>query len=766
MEFILRDSDAKAILTHSQHLDELPETNLPVFCLDREQNTLASLTTESPQLKIDPRQLAYVMYTSGSTGEPKGVEIEHRSVVNFLSSMANNPGFTSEDSLLAVTTPAFDISVLEFFLPLVTGGHLIVAGRDDTRDGARLARLLEEYHVTTMQGTPATWQLLIEAGWKGSPSLRVLCGGESLPRELASQLLVRGKSLWNLYGPTETTIWSTIAEIKSSENLLVIGRPIDNTEVFIVNEHGQPAATGVSGELLIGGVGLARGYRNRTKLTRERFFRVSIDEFPEHRFYRTGDVVRLLGSGQIEFLGRKDSQVKLRGFRVELGEVENCLLRHGQIQKATVIAQEDESKGKTLVAYLVSKEPAPSNPQLRKFLREHLPEYMIPNAFVTLDSLPMTASGKVDRKLLPKPVRNDAVPRLSEGQEDLLSGQLMRIWEEILDVRPIGLDDNFFDVGGHSLLAARLFARLNQQLNINLPLATLYEAPTIQELSDLLNDRGWTPSWSSLVSIQRAGDYNPLFLVHGAGGNVLLYKDLASRLGPRQPVYGLQSKGLDGDGEYLERFEEMAEHYINELRKVQPSGPYQLGGYCLGGVIAFEMAQQLIKSGDSISLLALLETYNIRSSHATTNLALRFRHIQQNLSFHIGNLRALTAKNQLVFLREKAKVARRRARRFLAPVLFSGKKIRDFSSGMPHIPLTKINDDALARYEPKPFPGRIVLIRPRGLFRGYEDPEFGWGGLAEKGVEVVEVPVYPRGMLIEPYVGLLAERLKRYLDRK
>ena len=400
---------------------------------------------------VSSDQLAYVIYTSGSTGRPKGVSVSHRAVVNFLTSVRQEPGLTAEDVLLAVTTISFDIAGLELYLPLTVGARVVLASREMARDGARLLDLLANSGATVMQATPVTWQMLLEAGWQGSEHLTILCGGEAFPRNLADRLLDKGSALWNLYGPTETTIWSTVStEGPGEDGTGPLRRALGNTRVYVLDGWLEPAPVGVPGELYIGGAGVARGYLNRPDLTAERFVPDPFGPDPGARLYRTGDRVRWRADGQLEYLGRLDHQVKVRGFRIELGEVEEALLRHPGVRQAAVVARGDGQSTQRLVAYLTAHEqPGPSAAQLRGFLGQRLPEHMVPAAFVVLAELPLTPNGKVDRRALPVPdyasTQMEYTPPATPA-EDVLAG----LWAEVLGLERVGVHDNFFELGGHS----------------------------------------------------------------------------------------------------------------------------------------------------------------------------------------------------------------------------------------------------------------------------------------------------------------------------
>jgi amino acid adenylation domain-containing protein len=488
LAFMLTDSQAPVLLTHQRLVEALPRHGAQVVCVDADWASIAQEPTDNPPREVAADQLAYVLYTSGSTGKPKGVQIPHRAVVNFLQAMRQQPGMTAHDVLLAVTTLSFDIAALELFLPLSVGARVVLVSRAVAADGQQLLQMLTTTKATVMQATPATWRLLLEAGWQGSERLTVLCGGEALPRALAQQLLTRAAAVWNLYGPTEATIWSAVSKVESGEGPVAIGRPIANTQFYVLDGHGQPVPIGVPGELYIGGAGVARGYLHRPELTAERFIQDPFSPESDARLYKTGDLVRYRPDGTLEFLGRLDQQVKVRGFRIELGEVEAVLQEQAGVREAVVVARADGPGDQRLVAYVApTQEPAPTASELYTFLKARLPEYMIPSAFVFLEALPLTPNGKVDRNALPQP--KGGRPELEStfvAASDTLEHQLTVIWEEVLGIRTIGVEDDFFELGGHSLLAVQLFARIETRMGKRLPLLTLFERPTIAHLAHSL----------------------------------------------------------------------------------------------------------------------------------------------------------------------------------------------------------------------------------------------------------------------------------------
>ncbi len=486
---MLADAGVPVLVTQERLRGRFEAPGAEVFCVDSDREALGPRSAENPSGGATADDLAYAIYTSGSTGTPKGVMIPHRALTNFLLSMRKQPSLSASDTLLAVTTLSFDIAALEIFLPLIVGARVEIASRETAADGARLIAHLVETGTTVMQATPASWRLLLESGWEGDPDLTILCGGEPLNRELAERLLRHSKGVWNLYGPTETTIWSTLAKVESGEGPVPIGRPIANTRAYVLDARMNPVPLGVAGELYLGGLGLARGYHNRPELTAEQFVADPFSTEPGARLYRTGDLARYRPEGVIECLGRVDGQVKIRGYRVELGEVESALTSHPAVREAAAAARDETSGEKRLIGYLVPRGSAPAESDLRAWLKDRLPDYMVPTTFVVLDALPMTPNGKIDRKALPdpEPARGDGltpfVPPRGPIEEALVA-----IWSEVLGRPRIGVHDNFFELGGHSLMAAQLLSRVRETFGVEPPLNDLFESPTVAGLGRLVED--------------------------------------------------------------------------------------------------------------------------------------------------------------------------------------------------------------------------------------------------------------------------------------
>jgi amino acid adenylation domain-containing protein len=472
VRFMLEDAAAPVIVTSRALADDLPEHGARTVRLDADWEAIAKAGA-GPLPAVSAQDLAYVIYTSGSTGRPKGVELSHRALMNFITSMQKQPGLTAADRLLAVTTLSFDIAALEMFLPLSVGATIVLATRDETSDGPALLAKLRASRATVLQATPATFRLLVASGWEAgdatSSTLKVLCGGEAMPPDLARALLERTSAVWNMYGPTETTVWSTCARVTDADDI-VIGRPIANTQVYVLGPGLQPVPPGAVGELMIGGAGVARGYHGRPELTAERFvtnpFLGGDADDRDRRMYRTGDLARFRPDGTLECLGRADAQVKVRGFRIELGEIEATLSRHPGVGGVAVAVKDDAAGDRRIVAYVVhAPGEAPTASELRKFARRELPDHMIPHLFVDLPALPLTANGKIDRKLLPDPLRETARPPAEPpAPQTPAQNAIAEIWREALKVPRVGLTDNFFDVGGHSLLSMQVIHRIHARL--------------------------------------------------------------------------------------------------------------------------------------------------------------------------------------------------------------------------------------------------------------------------------------------------------------
>ncbi|CAG0907747.1 unnamed protein product, partial [Cyprideis torosa] len=644
---MLTDSEAAVILTQSSLKNSLPldgETSQQVVCLD--ETTFAESPPENPPARSKPDDLAYVIYTSGSTGKPKGVMIRQYNLSNFLQDMQQRTGITANDRLLAVTTLSFDIAALELYLPLISGSRLYLADKSTSSDAQALQQQLVKHEISFMQATPATWQLLRHSGWtveethpqpfpyqgreqntsappskssapdkgrSGGVSLNILCGGEALPPDLANYLLDNSNKLWNVYGPTETTIWSAASLIhKKMDSHPVIGKPIANTRIYILDSQQNLQPIGIPGELCITGDGLARGYLNRPELTTEKFVETELFGQQE-RIYKTGDLARWLPNGNLEYLSRFDHQVKIRGFRIELGEIETLLSKNPVVKGAVVIARPTTSGEQQLVAYVLAQNEHSEQDivsKLKTDLQTKLPDYMIPAFFVVLDEFPLLPNGKINRKALPEPDRFNTQGKAYMHPRNSLELQLAQLWEDTLHISPISVYDNFFEIGGDSLLAIRLISNINQQFGVQIPLNTLFQNGTIEQLALLLRrDNNTHNNNPSLVTLQSQGSQAPIFCVHAAGGIVFRYMQLAKMMSTQygHPFHGLQAKGIEPGETPYASIEEMAQQYVQAIRQTKPAGPYLLAGWSMGGTVAFEMARILEGMGETVAGLIMID---------------------------------------------------------------------------------------------------------------------------------------------------------------
>ena len=752
--FMIEDSQVDVIISESALMDCLTSYRDRIILVDAIQNLKDFDDSNFPN-KAGPGDLAYTIYTSGSTGKPKGVQIEHRSLLNFLYSMKEKPGITESDRLCAVTPISFDISVLELFLPILAGATVIIAPREFTIDGRLLLKHIKDNNATMMQATPSTWRLLVEAGWNGEALQKVLCGGEAIPRDLAENILNRGLTVWNLYGPTETTVWSTIYHIENKYDPILIGKPIGNTKTYILDASMKPVPSGVAGELFIGGDGVARGYLNRPELTSEKFIINPFSEKKFERIYRTGDLARYRHDGNIEFLGRNDQQVKVRGHRIELGEINAVVAQYGGIKYAVTVVREDCPGDKRIVTYFVKDDSSGSIriSDLKEYAKKEIPAYMVPAFFIEMQKLPLLPNGKVNIHALPAPdeiePEKEVVNPQNHNQE-----MLVEIWQEVMNVKKIGIRDNFFDLGGYSLLAVRLMTRVNEAFKIDLPLRTLFLNPDIESLSRVINSnikvtavgdihesdrpdtRGalypheekYKQQNASVISaplsifpMQPKGNRPSLFIISGVhveeDGFYRYLSCIIPSLGLDQPVYGLRPRGLLGDDKPHDNISEMAADYIKEIKLIQSHGPYFIGGECIGGLAAYEIARQLERNNENVGVLLLLDTFHVSAlknffnatSRCIADCMMKSRRIFLFLVRHRMNIvEALTA-----FITRKIK---------------AGLPEKEKDNKMEHIRnVEKHYIKALRKYRPERIKSKIVLIaneEDNALER-----DLGWGVL-------------------------------------
>ncbi|MCK5662769.1 MAG: amino acid adenylation domain-containing protein, partial [Thiotrichaceae bacterium] len=769
LAFMLEDAQIPVLLTQSNLIDSLPNTTAQKVCLDAKADTLSQLAVDNPSTGVLPSNLVYVIYTSGSTGKPKGVLIEHQGLCNLADAQTKMVGVQSDSRILQFASLNFDGSIWEIVC-LCSGAQLNLASSDSLRPGPNLMQLLHEQAITHLTLPPTA--LAVMPMEKLLDLQYIIVAGEACSPDLIAKWS-KGRHFFNGYGPTEATVCATIAECTETQEKISIGRPIANTQTYILDPHLQLIPIGVPGELHISSVGLARGYLNRPDLTAEKFIGNPFSKDPNSRLYKTGDLARYLPDGNIEYVGRIDNQVKIRGFRIELGEIETVLGQHPSVQDNAVIIQNTLKKDKRVVAYIVQHpKQVIEKTEIRAFLKERLPDYMIPLFFVILEALPLTQTGKIDRQILSQlSVEGSHFSESFVAPRDTLELQLTQIWEDVLNIHPIGIHDNFFELGGHSLLAVSLMAQIEQLVNKTLSLAILFEGATIEQLANILRQQSATQSWSSLVAIQPNGSKPPFFCIPGAAGNVIYFYEFSRLLGTEQPFYGLQAVGLDGESEPHTCIEEMAAHYIKEIQTVQPHGPYLLGGHSLGAFIALEMSFQLQKQGEVVALLTIFDQPipQLSSAAKTTNwddaqylmfLAdLIESMLGQKLNIAYDILQSLEKEEQFRYFYERLKKIKAVSQNGNIKEFYGLVKVLQmgFQTGQSYKPemTLKIPRIALLRTT-----DTIVERDKKDFFLvDQNEPCWGWDQFSVKTVAIHLVPGDHITMMTPPHVQTLTEKL-------
>ncbi|MGD8823018.1 MAG: amino acid adenylation domain-containing protein, partial [Anaerolineales bacterium] len=758
LQFMLDDASIDLVVSEEASRSKIMRKGTSILALDSEADRIAAMPDENPKVNVKPDNLAYVIYTSGSTGQPKGALIAHSNVIQLFEGSEESCRFGPDDTWALFHSFTFDFSVWELFGALFYGGRLIVIPVSMRRSLDTYFKKVVFKRLTILAMIPP---LFFEAALMpqffdrlaGSKLRHIFLGGDVLDVSKLAPFFQRDGAkpirITNVYGPTETTVFVTWHEVSRKDldqaSGSIIGRPLDGASIFIFDSHLNLLPVGVPGEIVVGGLGVSRGYLNRPELDHQRFIEHPLDPRPDSRFYRTGDVGRIRADGELEYLGRQDDQVKIRGFRVETGEIEVVLAQHEAVQGCVVKVGKEHQADETLWAYVAPKEGMSLTKQdLESYLGSQLPEYMLPNRYFILDKIPLTSTGKIDRSAL----SGGAYEELSDSggyvaPRDPLESQIAAIWEQILGVQPVGRNDNFFDLGGHSLLALQLLSALRIATGVDLSVAALFQAPTVAKQARLIKKREWKPSGLALIPIQEGGRGKPIFFVHWAGGSVLVYRKLIQLLDPTLRIYGLQAYGMDRSVRPHTRIEQMAAHYVSEIRELQPKGPYYLAGASMGGSIAFEMARQLRDDGEEVGLVALFDT--IGGPNLGT-LPLRER-----VQLHADNIRE--RQSALGYLWERTVI---RLRRMLYAAVIG------LGIPLPHRMwnLKETTYYAFKHYRPGVYSGNVVLFRATERGPGIPKSAFlGWEKVVSGGISIVDVPGKHSTVLSEPGVRVVAKNL-------
>ncbi|MDQ6815256.1 MAG: amino acid adenylation domain-containing protein [Bacteroidota bacterium] len=763
IHFMLNDTSARCIITNRKYRGNY---NAGELFIEDLLPVLASFSKDDVGTKVSSDTLAYILYTSGSTGKPKGVLIKHRNLVNMLSSLLDMPGITQRDVLLAVTTISFDIAYVELFLPLIAGATIVLADATAARNGRELLHIVKEQQITIIQATPITYKMMLAAGWEQALPVKVICGGEPMSKDLAEKLLARCTSLYNMYGPTETTVYSTGKQILPGDKIISIGTPINNTQIYILDEELQAVAEGAAGEIYISGDGVGGGYLNLPELTSQKFIDNPFS-FAGGKMYKTGDLGKYVANGEIQCLGRIDRQIKVRGFRIEPGEIESAITRHCSCAEVLVIAQQDDRLHPTLVACLVFENPADKNNfspivgRLKYQLKAELPAYMIPDHFIGLAQLPLLPNGKIDYKAIPR-VHTQTIDK-DESEYSEAEKLVSNVWRHFLGTKNIGINDNFFLLGGHSMIAVEVMVRLEKETGIKLPLSSLFEYPTIKEFATLLRGDNKESIWKSLVPIKSTGTKMPVYVIHGSGSNIMNFSSFASHMDADQPVYGLQAKGLNGLEEPLSSMEEIASTYITEVIKHNPTGPYAIAGYSFGGYVAIEMARQLRLMGKEVKMLGMFDT-NAKEHFWNTSFHYKIfnklvRQLKKGIWISTGLMTQpkATINYQLLYLSNKMKA--------IGYSLGLLKVVEAETYLSELIRISERNDIAYNNYRMMPFDGKIDLFKAKERVYFVDDFKLlGWKKYALQGVRVHEVPGDHKTMLAAPNDKVFASVLQQALD--
>jgi amino acid adenylation domain-containing protein len=754
------------VLTTSAIADRVTGCLAQIIRMDRVEPSPA-VAEDLPSV-TNGESVLTILYTSGSTGQPKGVALPHRAVTALVLN-TNYIAFDSNDRVAFCSNICFDVALFEIWGPLLNGARIVVIDQEIQLSLWDFVAELKKRKLTTLWITTSLFHLIAREIPTAFAGLRqVLIGGETLDPQTVHQVLNSGppERLFNVYGPTETVAFSTTHHIRSlpdNAKTIPLGKPIANTSVYLLDRCGKPVPVGVRGEIYIGGAGVGHGYIGRPELTAERFVADPFSTKTAARMYRTGDLARWLPDGSLDFVGRADFQVKVRGYRIELGEVEAALRRHPEVRDAVAEIQGQREQEKQVVAYVAANPSKLSTATLRDFLKGFLPDFSMPSSIIILEKFPLNANGKINRGALSKAYstqsRRETVPPRNPCEE-----RLLEIWEQYVPERGIGITDDFFEIGGDSLRALSATVEIEKAFGKRLPVSTLIARPTVEKLAALLDQEGWQPAYETLVAIQPHGLKRPFFAIHGRDGNVLFYRKLAQYLGKEQPFYALQSQGLDGKPMVRTSVEAMADYYLEEIRKVQPHGPYLLGGYSFGGVAAYEIAQKIRASGEEIAVLALFDATNPAAPaplRSFTKLFYRRLHAPATL----------TPNRLFQFLAHRA--SGKVAANFLEwnetfHKLILGRKARRnqaVSAELIGLHVRMVHERASLAYKPLPYDGRVTLFRASSRLSGYEyQPDLGWKMVARGGVEIYNIPGNHKDLFSDENAALIAATLEQCIQ--
>ena len=772
LSYILKDSHAQFILTQSGSVGSLPEEGPRTICIDQNWSDISAFSTDNPEKITSSDNLAYIIYTSGSTGNPKGVMVTHSNLCHFVRIASSALDIYRQDRYLQTASIAYALSVRQLMIPLSFGSTLILATSDEIRDPLALFKLIKEQSVTLMDMVPSFWRTCIQrlsdlsvderTYLLANQLRRIVTVGEPLYSDIPHDWrfkLRHPATLVNIFGQTETTgvvaAYPIPDEPQTPAGIVPVGKSVSDTKLYILDSKLQPVADGEVGELCVSNPCIARGYLNQPDLTATKFIPNPFADGFSERLYRTGDLARYGKDGNIQFLGRGDQQVKIRGQRLELSEVEIVLRQYPGVQECVVVVRGEKPDDKSLAAFIVpSQNQNLASRDLRTFLKQRLPDYMVPSSFAFLDKLPLTPNGKIDRLSLPEPlysgVSRDATIYFSPRND--IERKVANIWQELLNINIIGIYDDFFELGGHSFLAVRLFSRIERDLGVRLPLTTLFHATTIAQISVLIKDQGQSEqTWSPIVPVQTMGDKPPFFGVHGHEGGVLFWRDVVDRLSTDQPFYAIQAQGVDGLLPALTSIEEMAGLYIDNIRKIQPHGPYYLGGYSMGGVIAYEMAQRLFREGEHVNFLVMLDTHNPKNvrvpivgdvdgkmtpARNTESNISGLKKLNQKISRYSRRLAKLNTKERMFHIFHD--LSYRAERMFVYSRVgisrFLGQRLSD---ALLLSYLRFAHSGALRAYVPTAYRGKVTLFRAsQSLNANPDDSPLSWKTLANGSFDV------------------------------